>query len=88
MVENGFKDAFGYTPEHVIFTPGRVNLIGEHTDYNGGMVLPTALPLGITLAMSLRSDDQIRIHSDKFKGSNIPLLMFGFFLSKELLTKL
>lgn len=50
------------------FTPGRVNLIGEHTDYNGGMVLPTALKLGVSLALSPREDHKIRIWSDKFDG--------------------
>ena len=48
------------------FTPGRVNLIGEHTDYNGGMVLPTALHLGVFLALTPRKDNKIRIWSDKF----------------------
>lgn len=52
-----------------LFTPGRVNLIGEHTDYNGGMVLPTAIKLGTTIALTPRSDDIIRIQSDKFEGA-------------------
>ena len=50
------------------FTPGRVNLIGEHTDYNGGMVLPTPLSLGVSIALSPRGDNDIRIWSDKFEG--------------------
>lgn len=61
-----FETLFGARPSVTNFTPGRVNLIGEHTDYNGGMVLPTALSLGIHAALSPRSDDKIRIHSDKF----------------------
>ena len=68
MVEGLFESAFGAPPSVIQFTPGRVNLIGEHTDYNGGMVLPTALPLGLTLAMTPRADNKIRIWSDKFDG--------------------
>lgn len=45
------------------FAPGRVNLIGEHTDYNGGYVLPIALDLGTTVEMSLRDDDRVVLHS-------------------------
>lgn len=43
--------------------PGRVNLIGEHTDYNGGLVLPYALPQGVTVAGVRRDDDLLEIHS-------------------------
>lgn len=63
MITDIFKQAFGSTPAVSDFTPGRVNLIGEHTDYNGGHVLPTALALGLDIAMSPRNDDKIRIVS-------------------------
>ncbi len=63
MIDAIFKQTFGLSPAISDFTPGRVNLIGEHTDYNGGYVLPTALDLGLDIAMSLRSDDKIRIIS-------------------------
>jgi len=66
MILENFKDVFGNGAAVHGFTPGRVNLIGEHTDYNGGMVLPTALPLGVTIALTPRRDNIIRILSDKF----------------------
>lgn len=68
MISRVFKTTFGYGPAVTGFTPGRVNLIGEHTDYNGGMVLPTALELGVTLAVGARSDNSLQIWSDKFEG--------------------
>ena len=67
MVTQRFETVFESKPQISGFTPGRVNLIGEHTDYNGGMVLPTALKLGVSLALSPRNDNQIRISSDKFE---------------------
>lgn len=50
-------------PTGVWSAPGRVNLIGEHTDYNGGLVLPIALPQRTTAACSVRDDDVLRVHS-------------------------
>ena len=66
MVADLFEASFGVKPDITLFTPGRVNLIGEHTDYNGGMVLPTAIKLGLDIAFTPRADDKIRIRSDKF----------------------
>ena len=51
-----------------VFTPGRVNLLGEHIDYNGGLVLPTALPQGVTIEASIRDDGRVIIRSDAFDG--------------------
>jgi len=68
MISDAFETLFNSQPKISGFTPGRVNLIGEHIDYNGGRVLPTALEIGVTLALSPRADGKIRIGSDKFAG--------------------
>ena len=62
-----FKDTFGIAPAATIFTPGRVNILGEHTDYNGGMVLPAALDIGVTISVLPRKDKQLRVISDAFE---------------------
>ncbi|XP_069608142.1 galactokinase [Ranitomeya imitator] len=51
----------GHEPQVAVFAPGRVNLIGEHTDYNGGFVLPMALPLITVIVGSPRNDGKICI---------------------------
>ncbi|GAB4084220.1 galactokinase [Myceligenerans cantabricum] len=59
-----FARAFGDgTPDGVWFAPGRVNLIGEHTDYNAGLCLPTALPHRTYVALRARADDVVRLSS-------------------------
>ena len=65
-IKEQFEQLYGTHPQTVCFAPGRVNLIGEHTDYNGGHVFPCALDLGITCAASLRSDRRLRMYSDNF----------------------
>jgi galactokinase len=62
-VVEAFRAAFGADPETVWRAPGRVNLIGEHTDYNDGFVLPFAVPWGVTAAVSPRPDRTIRLLS-------------------------
>ncbi len=66
-IETIFEKKFGYPPQETRFTPGRVNLIGEHIDYNGGRVLPFALELGISASLKPRTDKRVRIYSDKFE---------------------
>ena len=56
-------DVHGREPDGVWSAPGRVNLIGEHTDYNGGLALPIALPHRTVAAASARSDEGLRLHS-------------------------
>ncbi|GBD57240.1 galactokinase [Gluconobacter wancherniae] len=60
-VREGFEVRFGIEPELVVQAPGRVNLIGEHTDYNDGFVLPCAIDFQNTVAVSRRVDDQVHV---------------------------
>lgn len=62
-VVEGFRARFGADPEGVWQAPGRVNLIGEHTDYNDGFVLPLALPQATRVAAARRDDGRLRLHS-------------------------
>jgi galactokinase len=57
------RTVFGVDPEGLWSAPGRVNLIGEHTDYNDGLVLPIALPHRTYAACSARTDRLLRVHS-------------------------
>jgi galactokinase len=66
MTAEAFRTVYGADPEGVWAAPGRVNLIGEHTDYNDGFVMPFALPHITTAAVSRREDGLLRLHT----GSN------------------
>jgi galactokinase len=58
-----FEQAFGYPSVRLYRAPGRVNLIGEHTDYNDGFVLPMAIDRAVWLAAAPRSDRQVRVRA-------------------------
>ena len=62
----GFEERFRKQPDHLFFSPGRVNLIGEHIDYNGGKVMPCAISLGTYLAVSKNTDKMFRFHCLNF----------------------
>ncbi|GAA4374659.1 galactokinase [Actinomadura verrucosospora] len=62
-LSEAFAEAFGRAPEGVWRAPGRVNLIGEHTDYNDGFVLPFALPHGVSVAAARRDDGVVEVRS-------------------------
>lgn len=58
-----YRDAFGALPDRIAYAPGRVNLIGEHTDYNDGFVFPCAIDRGTAVAIGTASDGLIDVVS-------------------------
>ena len=71
-ITSAFEQFYG-SPDGTVFTfaPGRVNLIGEHTDYNGGHVFPCALTIGTYFAARKRSDTKVRFYSGNFPRQGI-----------------
>jgi galactokinase len=67
LLQQVFRERFGGDAEWVVRAPGRVNLIGEHTDYNEGFVLPMAIDRAIWIALRRRSDRTVRIYSLDFE---------------------
>ena len=61
-----FTERFGNSPRWVVRAPGRVNLIGEHTDYNDGFVLPLAIDRAVWLAVRPREDGRVVVHSTDY----------------------
>lgn len=66
-----YREIFSEDYDHVFFAPGRVNLIGEHTDYNGGYVFPCAINYGTYAVGKKRNDNIIRLFSENFKNDGI-----------------
>ena len=64
-----FREAFGYPPGAVAVAPGRINIVGEHTDYNQGLVLPAAIDRHIAVGLRLRRDAQVALRSDRYGAS-------------------
>lgn len=62
------QQQFHRQAEHIIRAPGRVNLIGEHTDYNGGFVLPCAINFAAEIAIAKRSDNTVRLLAADYDG--------------------
>ncbi|MGW8332584.1 galactokinase [Streptomyces sp. NPDC055897] len=72
-VSAAFRELYGYEPEGVWAAPGRVNLIGEYTDFNEGFVMPLALPHTAVAAVARRTDGVLRIHSADIEGPVVEL---------------
>jgi galactokinase len=68
LVQETFQHRFQAAPAFVARAPGRVNLIGEHTDYNGGFVLPLAINRALWIALRPRADRHVVVHSLDFGG--------------------
>lgn len=68
---NRFEEVFGYKTENLYFSPGRINLIGEHTDYNGGKVFPCAITMGTYGVVAPREDKMVHAYSDNLPDLGI-----------------
>jgi galactokinase len=66
MIAQRFREQFGVLPQIVASAPGRVNLIGEHTDYNDGFVLPCAIDRRVRVAAAPRVDDRVMVYAEEF----------------------
>lgn len=71
VINDKFTEIFGEQAEAIFFSPGRINLIGEHTDYNGGHVFPCAISLGTYGAARKREDNKLRFYSANFEDLGI-----------------
>ena len=71
QLRSNFATTFGAEADHTFFSPGRINLIGEHTDYNGGHVFPAAISLGTYGAARKRDDNLLRFYSANFEDKGI-----------------
>lgn len=68
-LESEFRKRYRRDPEQIFFCPGRVNLIGEHIDYNGGKVMPCAISLGTFLAVAPNKENKFRFQAIEFTES-------------------
>lgn len=71
QLRSDFATVFGTEADHTFFSPGRINLIGEHTDYNGGHVFPAAISLGTYGVARKRDDNLLRFYSANFEDKGI-----------------
>lgn len=79
-----FFRRFGKNDIKTYFAPGRINLIGEHIDYNGGFVMPAAISLGITAVVGRRDDSIVRVYAMNFEEEKSIDLTQEFSFDKDL----
>lgn len=68
---NNFTKIYHISPNECYFSPGRINIIGEHIDYNGGHVFPMAISLGIYACVSFTYDSKVQVVSDGYNDNQI-----------------
>ncbi len=66
QLQTTFQNKFGFAAQAIYKAPGRINIIGEHTDYNNGFVLPAAIKQGVYIAISKRNDNTIHLFASNF----------------------
>jgi len=76
-IQQAFEEAFHAPPQFLVRAPGRVNLIGEHTDYNDGFVLPMAIDRAVWIALRPRGDRRVRVHALDY-GQALEFSLAGF----------
>ncbi|MCT7904673.1 Galactokinase [Candidatus Ornithobacterium hominis] len=77
FLKEEFKKVYNSTPDFYYFAPARVNLIGEHIDYNGGLVMPAALENGTYLTLRTTNDKKLHFHSLNFPEENFDFELTG-----------
>jgi galactokinase len=81
-----FNDKYNQTAQFVSAAPGRINIIGEHTDYNFGLSMPAAINKWVIISMAFRNDKEVHIYSESF-GSEMVYHLGQEFIEKESWTK-
>ncbi len=66
QLKNNFISTFGVVPT-IFKSPGRINILGEHTDYNGGFVMPAAINKAVYVAVSLRNDEEVHLYAASYQ---------------------
>jgi galactokinase len=66
LISDIFESRFNQQPEIIVRAPGRINLIGEHTDYNDGFVLPAAIGQSVWVALSRNGGNEYHFYAENY----------------------